>query len=556
MNSFFRLYFGKQDGGEINRRRNLRFDIWRFITILIALISLIPFGVVMSSFFFPADEIWRHLYDTILFEVIINTLLLVAGTAIGSFIIGVPLAWVNSIYTYPGRKIFEWTLMLPLAIPAYVTAFVAIGLLDYTGSIQTYLRGLTGGELSFFPAIRSRAGVIVVLTLTLYPYVYLLARNAFLTQGKRSLEVAQSLGYSGRMSFLKAALPMARPWIIGGVLLVVMETLADFGAVYIFNYDTLTTTIYKAWFGFFSINAASQIASILVIFVFVIMIFEQYSRSRMRYYSNSNTKDKDERIKLIGGKAVLAFVSSSIILLLAFIIPVAQLSVWGMKHLQDEFDYRYISLLWNSFSLSTMAAVITLLCALILAYGNRVNKDKLNLFLVKGSTLGYAFPGAVLAVGIFIPFAWFDNTIIDFFKNTFNYNPGFIMQGTLITILTAYVIRFLAVSYNSVESSMQRITPSLDESAISFGLSKLQILKQIHLPLIKGGIYTAIILVFVDVMKEMPITLMTRPFGWDTLAIRIFEKTSEGNWESAAIPALTLILAGLIPLKFLMKHSE
>lgn len=534
----------------------IKWDFPRFVTLFAALLALLPVGLVLLSHLFPEDEIWSHLRSTILTEVIFNTIILVVGVGVGTLIIGVSLAWLTAIYDFPGRKFFSWTLMLPLAIPAYVTAFVAIGIFDYTGIVQSSLRDYFLSELSWFPKIKSTGGVIIIMTLALYPYVFLLARNAFITQGKRALEVSQSLGYSRKKAFIKAALPMARPWIIGGLLLVVMETLADFGAVYLFNYDTLTTLIYKAWFGFFSLTAASQIASILILFVFLVMIGEQYSRKRMRYFSTGKNESERVIIKLKGIKALGAFLFSAFILFVAFLLPTFQLINWSFINISDGFEIRFITMLTNSLTLGILASLITLLFAVIISYSNRFHKDILNQITVRTATLGYALPGAVLAVGIFSPFVWFDNQIIFFLKNNFDINIGFIFNGTLITLITAYVVRFLAVGYNSIETSMQRITPSIDESARSLGLNKFELLKKIHLPLIKKGMAAAVILVFVDVMKEMPITLMMRPFGWDTLSVRIFEMTSEGEWQKAALPALTLILAGLLPVRILMKHSE
>ncbi len=555
MNSF-KLYLRRFYKFPVYQSSSVKFDILQFVTILTAIMVIIPIAVILFSVFTPTDTIWQHLYETVLVDLLINTLLLLLGVGSGSLIIGVSLAWLTTMYQFPGRKIFEWTLMLPLAMPVYVIAFVSIGLLEYTGPIQTNLRNIFDGELTYFPAIRSTGGIIIVMTLALYPYVYLLSRNAFATQGKKSLEVAQSLGYTRMKAFFKSAIPMARPWIAGGVLLVMMETLADFGAVSIFNYNTLTTEIYKAWFSLFSLPAASQLASILVIIVFVFIVIEQRTRMRMRFHQTGKINTEKERIKLYGLKAYTAFIFCMVILLLAFIIPIIQLFVWGIEVIKIDFDFRYFNLLKNSLLLGAIAAILTTIIGIVLSYGGRFHKNFLNFISVRISTLGYALPGAVLAVGIFIPFAWLDNKIIYFMDTTLNINTGLIFNGTIFTVIAAYIIRFLAVAYSSVDSSFQRVSFSIDEAVRSMGLKKRILLKKIHLPLIKNGIFTALILVFVDVMKEMPITLMTRPFGWDTLAVRIFELTSEGEWQRAALPAIAIVFAGLIPIKLLMKHSE
>lgn len=526
-----------------------------FFTLCVSFLVLIPLIIIFSSLFFPADKIWNHIYENVLSELVLNTFSLIVGVAFGTLFIGVLLAWLTSIYDFPGRKIFSWTLMLPLAMPVYVIAFVSIGLLEYTGPVQTFLRGYYGGELQYFPKIRSTGGIILIMTLALYPYVYLLAKNAFQTQGKRALEIAQSLGYSRKSAFLKSALPLARPWIAGGVSLVIMEALSDFGAVSIFNYNTLTTEIYKAWFSLFSIQTASQLASLLVIIVFLFILLEQRSRYRMRFYQPGKTGYKQELIKLSGMKSFVAFLFCLLVLLLSFIIPFTQILIWAGSGLMIDLNQNFIKILSNSLLLAGIAAIITAVIALLLSFGSRFNRDKVNNLLVKISTLGYALPGAVLAVAIFIPFAWLDNNLITVVDDLFGIETGRIFSGTLLALLTAYLIRFLAVAHNSIESSYQRVSFSIDESASSMGVTGLNLLKKIHLPMVRSGVFAAIILVFVDVMKEMPITLMTRPFGWDTLAVRIFELTSEGEWRRAALPAVTIVLAGLLPVRLLMKHS-
>lgn len=525
---------------------------WRLAAILISLAVLMPVMVILWSLLSPEPEIWQHLQEHLLLDLLSNTFWLVLGTSLGTLILGVSLAWLTAVCEFPGRRIFSWALLLPLAVPAYVTAFVAVGLFDYTGPIQSSLRDM-GLELTF-PEVRSRAGVIIVMVLAFYPYVYLIARNAFSTQGKRALEAAQSLGYSSTSGFFRVALPMARPWIVGGLMLVIMETLADFGTVSVFNYDTFTTGIYKAWFSLFSLSAASQLASILIIVVFVIIIIEQQARARMRYTTVGKTAGHQERIQLKKGHAIFATSFASFILLIAFIIPMVQLLIWAKEVMQD-FDSRYFDFLFHSLSLAAMASVIVVTAAIILAVANRYYSDIATRILIRISTLGYALPGPVLAVGAFIPIAWVDDKLLHGLK-FFGYEGGLLLQGTMITMLIALVVRFLAVGFSPIDGNLQRITQSVDESARSLGCTGLSMLRRIHLPILKGGVFTAMTLVFVDVMKEMPITLMTRPFGWDTLAVRVFEMTSEGEWERAALPAVTIVIAGLIPIIMMNSHAE
>jgi iron(III) transport system permease protein len=408
------------------------------------------------------------------------------------------------------------------------------------------------GSSAWFPPIRSRGGVILVMTLALYPYVYLLARNAFMTQGKRSLEVAQSLGLSRVAGFFKVALPMARPWIFSGIMLALMESLADFGTVAVFNYDTFTTAIYKAWFGLFSLASASQLASILVMMVLLLALGEQSWRGAKRYHATG--KSNQSRYTL---KPLLAWASclyAGLVLALAFAVPVGQLLVWCIEVYAEDFDSRYPMFVLHSVLLSGMAALLVVIAALLLAYTLRQYTDWPTRFFARLSTLGYAIPGTVLAVGVFIPVAWLDNQLIAFLKPWFG--GGAILRGTLTVMLLAYVARFLAPGFNAIDSAMQRITRSQEEAARGMGLSGWRLFMRVHLPLLRGGIFSAAMLVFVDVMKEMPITLMTRPFGWDTLSVRVFEMTSEGQWERAALPAVALVLAGLIPVILLTRQTE
>lgn len=528
---------------------------WRLIPFLVAALVLIPVGTVVSSLFTPTSEVWQHLAETTLPDLLVNTFWLALGVFAGVILLGVSLAWFTAVCEFPGRKFFSWALLLPFAMPAYVTAFVALGLFDYIGPVQTALRDWLGPDLFWFPNVRGRAGVIIVMILAFYPYVYLLARNAFLTQGKRSLEAAQSLGFNRTQGFFRVALPMARPWIAGGAMLALMETLADFGTVAVFNYDTFTTAIYKAWFAMFSLPAASQLASLLIVIVFAMIFIEQQLRSRIRY-AEVRQSARADLIALAGwrGWAVTGFASAT--LFLAFVLPVAQLAVWTTRVFAHDFDQRYLEFLWHSLVLSGFAALLTCSVALLMIYAARRHPGRATRAAVRVSTLGYALPGTVLAVGIFIPIAWLDNQLGEVAMQLFHVETGLLIQGTLATMLIAYMTRFLAVSYSPIDSAMQRITNSIDEAAMGLGLSGWSALRRIHLPMLRSGIFTAATLVFVDVMKEMPITLMTRPFGWDTLAVRIFEMTSEGEWEQAALPAVALVLAGLLPLIFFMRQTE
>ena len=522
-----------------------RFSGWMLLALLIAALVLVPVAVTFSAFAEAREDILSHLAEFVLPELIGNTLWLVLGVGIGVSVLGVSLAWLVAMCEFPGRRLFDWALLLPLALPAYVTAFVAIGLLDFTGPLQTALRESFGPMK--LPEIRSRGGVILVMSLALYPYVYLIAKNAFATQGAIALEAAQSLGLSRWQGFFRVALPMARPWIAAGLMLALMETLADFGTMAIFNYDTFTTAIYKAWYSLFSLPAAAQLASILILFVLVAVVFEQRSRAKMRYGAVGRSA-ASRRIKLSPTHAGLALLYASTVLAIAFIIPVTQLALWTREVIADDLDSRYWEFAWHSLLLSGMGALLVVVVALLLAYAGRKRPGTVMMWTQRLATIGYAFPGAVLAVGLFIPVAWLDNWLIDTGRVWLGFEGYEVLKGTLLVMLLAYLVRFLAVGFGPIDSGLHRITRNVDEAARNLGTSATGLLTRVHLPMLRASLVTAAAFAFVDIMKEMPITLMTRPFGWDTLAVRVFEMTSEGEWERAALPSLAIVIAGIIPI--------
>ena len=524
------------------------------MAVALALLTLIPVGVVAMALLHPDQAIWDHLWRHVLPEVLLNTLWLALGVAVGVTVLGTGLAWLTAACEFPGRRFFTWALLLPLALPAYVTAFVWIGLLDFSGTLPTYLRESWG--ILRLPPIRSRGGVILVMVLALYPYVYLTARAAFQGQGRRLLEAAQSLGLSRRRAFFQVALPMARPGIVAGLTLALMETLADFGTVAVFNYNTFTTAIYKAWFAMFSLPAASQLATLLVFFVLTLVLMEQYSRSGRSFAGSARGSGEARRIRLTGLNAWFASVCAGLVFLLAFAVPLAQLLVWTKNVLAADLDARYLAFAWHSLLLACLGAGLVVSLALALGYAQRLRPSGPMQFATRLATLGYALPGAVLAVGFYIPVAGLDNLLIDAWRDWTGKEIGQILGGTLVVMLLAYCARFLAVGFGPVETGLARITRAVDEAAQVLGCTGMKRLGKVHLPMLRGPLLAAAALAFVDIMKELPITLMTRPFGWDTLATRVFEMTSEGEWERAALPAVAICLVGLLPIFFLVKHSD
>lgn len=527
---------------------------WIWASGAIAFFVFAPMAVIFSSIFQGPSPVWSHLAETVLPEVTVNTLWLVAGVGAATVILGVSLAWLTTCCDFPGRSWLDWGLMLPMAMPTYVLGFVWIGILDYSGTLPTWLRTHFDFNPAWMPPIRSRGGVIFVMSFAFYPYVYLLARNAFRTQGRSMMEAAISLGMKGRDLFFKISLPMAKPWILAGLLLVLMETLADFGTVSVFNYATFTTAIYKAWFSMFSITAASQLASLLVLSVLVLLMIEYLFRGR-RNYALSVQKSR-RRVKLRGGTAWMGFFYPSVVLLIGFMIPLIQLILWNSHGIYKNLNTAYWSYFFHTLTLSVLAAILIAFVSLVLGYTRRLYRESWVQTLIKFSTVGYAIPGTVLAVGVFSSLVYCEKFMNDVAQTALGLSLGRMLTGTLVAMQLAYLVRFLAVGFQPIDSALQRVTVHVEEAARAMGYRGFQLLGKIHIPMIRGGFFTALLLVFVDVMKEMPITLMTRPFGHDTLAVKIFELTSEGEWRRAATPSLMLVLIGLTAVIFLAKREE
>lgn len=513
---------------------------------LISLFMLVPILIVLFSWTQPVADIWTHMRQYVLPQVLKNTVILLLMVTLISGVIGTALAWVTSMYRFPGQRFFAWALMLPLAMPAYVLAFVTVGIVDFSGPLQTALREF--GFTTAIPSVRNVWGAGLVLSLAFYPYVYLLARQAFLSQGRRAIEAGQMLGLTRSKVFFRLALPQALPWVIGGLLLASMETLADFGAVSVFNVDTFTTAIYKAWFGFFSLTTAAQLAALLIGVVFIVVLFEQYWQAKR---GNTVTQGSSQRFQASKparwGMALLC----TLVFLLAFLIPFLQLLYWTALNFQQDFDARYIDFVSNSLMIASMTTIFIAFLAIIIAWVKRQYPDKSTKLMTTLANLGYVVPGTVLAVGIFIPIAWLDNQLI-----AFGITSAQFLSGSVIVMLLALSTRFMTVSFQPVDRQLQRLTVNQEAAAKLLSDSPYQRWRQVMLPVLSPGVLTGLLMGFVEVMKEMPITLMTRRQGWDTLAVRVFEMTSEGMWGRAALPSLLIVLVGLIPVWVLLRQSD
>lgn len=513
---------------------------------LISLFMLVPILIVLLSWTQPVADIWTHMREYVLPQVLKNTVILLLMVTFISGIIGTALAWVTSMYLFPGQRFFAWALMLPLAMPAYVLAFVTVGIVDFSGPLQTALR--ESGFTTAIPSVRNVWGAGLVLSLAFYPYVYLLARQAFLSQGRRAIEAGQMLGLSRSKVFFRLALPQALPWVIGGLLLASMETLADFGAVSVFNVDTFTTAIYKAWFGFFSLTTAAQLAALLIGVVFIVVLFEQYWQAKR---GNTITQGSSKRFEASKPAKWGMTLLCTLVFLVAFLIPFLQLLYWTAENFQQDFDARYIDFVTNSLMIASMTTIFIAFLAIIIAWVKRQYPDKSTKLMTTLANLGYVVPGTVLAVGIFIPIAWLDNQLIAFGITSTQF-----FSGSVIVMLLALSTRFMTVSFQPVDRQLQRLTVNQEAAAKLLSDSPYQRWRQVMLPVLSPGVLTGLLMGFVEVMKEMPITLMTRRQGWDTLAVRVFEMTSEGMWGRAALPSLLIVLVGLIPVWVLLRQSD
>jgi iron(III) transport system permease protein len=537
----------------IGRARLL--DPWVLFTLAAAGGVALPVLVVAGFVFVPSGEIWDHLASTVLPRYIANSLLLMVGVGSGTLILGVGTAWLVTLCRFPGRRLFEWSLLLPLAVPAYVIAYSYATLLDFAGPVQTSLRDFFGwGRADYwFPQLRSPGGAVAMMTLVLYPYVYLLSRAAFLEQSACVLEVSRTLGCSPWRGFFRVALPLARPAVAAGVALALMEALNDFGTVQHFGVDTFTTGIYRTWLGLREPAAAAQLAAILMLFIAAVFVLERWSRGR-RGFAHSSTRYRPlPRYHLTGLRAALAMLACAAPVLFGFVVPALSLSRGVWLTWREWVDARFLEYALNSFILAVVAATLAVAVAVLLAYALRLRRNPVTLAAVRAASMGYAIPGTVIAVGVMLPLAWIDNTVDAWMRATFDVSTGLIFSGTIYAVISAYLVRFLAISFNTVEASLTKVTASMDHAARALGQGPAMTLARVHLPIIRGSLLAAGLLVFVDVMKELPATLVLRPFNFNTLATHTFELASDERLNEASSSALAIVLVGILPVILLSR---
>ena len=534
----------------IRPRRWDSLNRWTLVTLLIAALVALPVLVVASRIFVPSGGVWQHLAQTVLAEYLLNTVRLVFGVGVGTLVIGVGTAWLVTMCRFPGSRILEWALLLPLAVPAYVMAYVYTDLLQFVGPVQTALREVFGWTRRdyWFPDIRTLEGAALMMTLVMYPYVYLLSRAAFLEQSVCVLEVSRMLGRGPWRSFFTVALPLARPGIVAGLALALMEVLADFGTVQYFAVNTFTTGIYRTWFAMGQPVAAAQLAAVLLLFVFALVLLERWSRRQARYHHTTTRYRRLPAHQLTGWKAVAAFTACALPLFLGFFLPAGLLVRMALSVGDERLASSFLELAGNSFTLAALAAVIAVALALVIAYGQRLRPTPALKGAARVAAMGYAVPGSVIAVGVMIPFAYIDNTLDGFLRQNFGVSSGLLLSGTIVAVLFAYQVRFLAVSFNTIEASLGKIRPSMDYAARVLGNSAGRTLLRVHAPIMWGSLLTAGLLVFVDVMKELPATMIVRPFNFDTLAVRAYTLASDERLAEASTSALAIVLVGILPV--------
>ncbi|MEL6414231.1 MAG: iron ABC transporter permease [Pseudomonadota bacterium] len=504
----------------------------------------------MLSALTGSSDTWRILSDTVLSRYLLTTLQLAFWVGTGTAMIGTIAAWLVVVCEFPGRRWIEIALALPFAFPAYVLAYAYTDMLDHPGAVQTALREWNGwGPRDYwFPEIRSLGGAAIMLVLVLYPYVYLLARASFIRQSPTAYMAARTLGRSPFSAFITVSLPLARPAIAGGVILALMETVADFGTVSHFAVQTFATGIYQAWIGMGDRSAASQLALCLLSVAFILVILERIERNRRNHFEAGRRIEAMARHELSGITALMAVAFCAVPILGGFIIPLFVLVEMAWDSGQNPFASRYVLFISNSLMLASIAALVTMVLAVAIGYRARLNPGKTGELTKTVAGLGYAIPGSVIAVGVFIPFAAFDNAFDAYMRANWGVPTGLLLSGSIFILLVAYAVRFMAVAISSFDTGMTQIKPSMDAAARTLGSGYGQTLLRVHLPLMRASLLTGALIVFVDVMKELPATLMLRPFNYDTLAVQAYRLASDERLTQAAVPSLIIVAFGILPV--------
>ena len=519
----------------------------------IIMVTIVPILTVFSYLFFPTTELWSHLANNLLFTYLSNSLIIVISVATITLIIGVSLAWLIAMCDFPGKNIFKWLVVMPIAIPTYVSAYIYAGLLEPSGLLFDFLDDYfnLGKDLYAMTDMRNIYGVIFILSVCLYPYVYLLCYSSFKEQSYSAFEVGQSMGFNKLDCFKKISLPLARPSIIAGISFVIMETFAEFGTVDYYGVSTFTTGIFRTWFTLGDETSALHLASLLLTFIFFVIILERLSRGRSQYIHTSKKLVYTKSFILNRNQKIYAFSWCLLISLFGFIIPMIQLLSWFQETYTYIFENSYIKLLLNTVLVAGIASIIIVIVSLYLSYLNRSIKSTFVNITLRVFSIGYSIPGVIIAIGIIVPL-----TSLDTLQSYLFGAPIYYLSGSIIALIIAYFVRFSTISFNTTESGLTKINNNIDLTAKSFGLSNISIIRKIHIPMMRTTVITALILVFVDIVKELPATLILRPFNFDTLSVNIYELASAEQLSYIASPSLLLIIIGLIPVIMLTKQTN
>jgi iron(III) transport system permease protein len=528
----------------------------RALALVAAALIAAPLLSVAVNVFSPGTAgTWRHLLDTVLPDYVIATLWLCAGVGTGVAMLGVGAAWLVTRYEFPGRGSFEWMLLLPLAMPAYVMAYAYTDLLQFVGPVQGWLRESFGWRRGdyWFPDVRSLGGAVAMFSLVLYPYVYMLARTAFLERAGGMIEVGRTLGLTPLQAFRRLSLPLARPAIAGGVALALMETLADYGTVSYFAVQTFTTGIYRAWFSLGDRTAAAQLAMVLLTFVVAVLALEKLSRGGSRFHDGTVRSRGVLRVPLRGPRALLAGFGCALPLVGGFLLPAGVMLRMALREGDAQFGARFFTLAGNSVLVAAATALLATALALLIAYAARIDRSAPTRWAHRVAGLGYALPGSVIAVGVLIPVTRLDHALAALLRG-FGIDAGLLLTGTIAALVYACVVRYLTAALQAVDAGLARITPRMEQAARTLGHTPAQTLWRVHLPLLRGSALTAALLVFIDVMKELPATLVMRPFNFDTLATQAYTLASDERLAEASTSALAIVAVGLVPMVVLCRH--
>lgn len=527
------------------------FDKWSIYTLVIVFFISVPILVIFFKLFDGLGESWQHLVNYVLLDYTLHTIYLLIGCIIFTLILGVSSAWIVSRYTVPFQNKIEWLLILPLAIPSYITAYAYAGVFDYGGSLELILRifNISLGKID----ILNIYGLIMVLSLSLFPYVYVSSRAVFLYQSNRLIEASKILGASEARTFFSIVLPVARPAIVAGVFLVLMEVLNDYGAASYYGISTFTTGIFRTWFSLEEPTTAIYLSAILLVFVFTLVILEQMQRGNKKYTISNKSNVPLAKINVSKKTKAILLLILSFPIFFGFIIPILQLIHWASLSYSEVISLEFIRTAFQSFGIAILTAITTVFIALMILYFSKWNRIKLLKSSPKIATLGYAIPGAVIALGVMIPTLILDKWFIKIADKIANIEIGLLINASLVILIYAYIIRFLAVAFNPIEASKHKIGESIPEASRLLGKNNIITFLKIELPLLKTGIYSAIILVFVDVMKELPLTLILKPYHIETLAVKAFEFASDEQIMESSIPSLIIVATGIIPIILLNK---